>query len=114
MAMASPMRVRHRRPMAGPSSLSFVRLRTGRPKQLPTPEEAADYQFTPMERELLRSWEAPLIMGDPASVTAQLDELVARTGVQEMFVTSNIHGHDARMRSYELLADAWELTPLPV
>ena len=98
--------------LAGPSSLSFVRLRTGRPTQLPTPEEAAEYQFTPMERELLRSWEAPLIMGDPVSVTTQLEALVERTGVQEMFVTSNIHGHAERLRSYELLAEAWGVPSL--
>lgn len=100
--------------LAGPSSLSFVRLRTGRPMQLPSPEEAAEYQFTPMERELLRSWEAPLIMGDPDSVRAQLDDLTARTGVQEMFITSNIHGHADRLRSYTLLAEAWGVQPLAV
>ncbi len=93
--------------LAGSSALSFVRLRTGRPMQLPTPEEAADYAFTPMERELLRAWEAPLVVGDPETVRDQLEELAERTGVDEMFVTSNIHGHADRLRSYELLAEAW-------
>ena len=46
--------------LSGPSALSFVRLRQGRPTQLPTPEEAAEYVFTPTEREIVRSWTAPL------------------------------------------------------
>ena len=41
--------------LSGPSALSFVRLRQGRPTQLPTPEEAAEYVFTPRERELVRT-----------------------------------------------------------
>ena len=41
--------------LSGPSALSFVRLRQGRPTQLPTPEEAAEYVFTPTEREIVRA-----------------------------------------------------------
>ena len=44
----------HARWLSGPSALSFVRLRQGRPTQLPTPEEAAEYVFTPTEREIVR------------------------------------------------------------
>lgn len=93
--------------LAGPSSLSFVRLRQGRPTQLPTPEAAAAHKFSPMERELLRSWEAPLVVGNPDEVTAQLEALAERTGVDEMFVTTMIHGHADRLHSYDLLAESW-------
>jgi luciferase family oxidoreductase group 1 len=93
--------------LAGPSALSFVRLRMGRPMQLPTPEEAADYVFTPMEREVAKQWHAPLIVGDPATVKHALVQLAARTGVQELMVTTMVHGHEDRMRSYELLAEGW-------
>jgi alkanesulfonate monooxygenase SsuD/methylene tetrahydromethanopterin reductase-like flavin-dependent oxidoreductase (luciferase family) len=97
--------------LAGPSALSFVRLRMGRPMQLPTPEEAADYVFTPVEREVAKQWHAPLITGDPASVKQQLEALARRTGVHELMITTMVHGHQDRMRSYELLAEAW---PMPV
>jgi luciferase family oxidoreductase group 1 len=95
--------------IAGSSSLSFVRLRSGRPTALPSPEEAAAHEFTPMERELLQAWKAPLIMGDPTEVRAQLEDLTERTGVDEMFVTSNVHSHADRLRSFELLAKTWGL-----
>jgi luciferase family oxidoreductase group 1 len=93
--------------LSGPSSLSFVRLRQGRPMQLPTPEEAAEYQFTPFERELLRQWTAPLIVGDPGKVRAELDALAAATRVDELMITTMVHGRDDRLRSYEFVANAY-------
>ena len=97
--------------LAGPSSVSFVRLRTGRPTPLPTPEAAAEYRFTPMEQELLRSWNGPLICGDPDEVTAGLRALADRTGVDEFVVTTMVHGAPDRLHSYELIADAWGTVP---
>jgi luciferase family oxidoreductase group 1 len=95
--------------LSGPSSLSFVRLRQGRPQPMPTPEEAAEYVFTPSERELLRHWTAPLIVGDPSEVRRGLEELAVRTGVDELMVTTMVPGHEDRLRSYELVAEACDL-----
>ena len=95
--------------LSGPSALSFARLRQGRPTQLPTPEEAAEYVFTPTEREIVRAWTAPLVRGEPEQVRAELEELVRRTGADELMITTMIHGPDDRLRSYELLAEAWDL-----
>jgi luciferase family oxidoreductase group 1 len=96
--------------LSGPSSLSFVRLRQGRPTRLPTPEEAAEHVFTPFEKELLRSWDGPLIRGDPDEVAEGLAELATQTGVDEMMITTMVHGPADRMRSYELVAEAAGLT----
>ncbi|HEY5012253.1 MAG TPA: LLM class flavin-dependent oxidoreductase [Acidimicrobiia bacterium] len=98
--------------LSGPSALSFVRLRQGRPTQLPTPEDAAEYVFTPSERELVRTWTAPLIVGDPDEVRTQLEALALRTGVDELMITTMVHGATDRLRSYELLAEAWNLAPI--
>jgi luciferase family oxidoreductase group 1 len=99
--------------LSGPSALSFVRLRQGRPTQLPTPEEAAEYVFTPNEREVVRSWTTPLIRGEPGQVRAELEALVQRTGADELMITTMIHGPADRRRSYELVADAWNLSSVP-
>jgi len=96
--------------LAGPSRLSFVRLRTGRPQAFATPEEAAERTFTPMEKELLKGWEANAIVGSPSTVEAKLRALVDRTGADELIVTTMVHGHQDRVRSYELLADLAGLT----
>jgi luciferase family oxidoreductase group 1 len=95
--------------LSGSSALSFVRLRQGRPAPMPTPEEAAEYVFTPFERELVRSWTAPLIVGDPDEVRRGLEELASRTSVDELMVTTMVHGHEDRLRSFELVAEACDL-----
>jgi luciferase family oxidoreductase group 1 len=93
--------------LAGSSSVSFVRLRQGRPTPLPSPEEAAEYTFTPFERELLKMWSRPLVVGAPATVQAGLDELAARTGADELMLTTLVHGAEDRLRSYELVAEMY-------
>jgi luciferase family oxidoreductase group 1 len=98
--------------LSGSSAVSFVRLRQGRPTQLPTPEAAAEYVFTPGEREIVRIWTAPLVVGDPDDVRTQLEALAHRTGADELMITTIVHGSADRLRSYELLADAWELAPI--
>src|SRR5262249_31438566 len=54
--------------LAGSSRLSMVRLRQGRPTELPSPEEAAAHDFTPQEQAIVASWQAPLIAGDADEV----------------------------------------------
>ncbi len=98
--------------LSGPSALSFVRLRQGRPTQLPTPEEAAEYVFTPTEREIVRAWTAPLVRGEPEHVRDELEALAQRTGADELMITTMLHGPADRMRSYELLAQSWDLAAL--
>jgi luciferase family oxidoreductase group 1 len=99
--------------LAGPSKVSFVRLRQGRPTQLPAPEDAATYTFTPLERELVKTWTAPLVCGDPQTVREQLLTLAAATEADELMITTMVHGHDDRMRSYELVAEAFDLPCAP-
>jgi luciferase family oxidoreductase group 1 len=88
-------------------ALAMLRLRTGRPGLTPTPEEAEAYPFSPMEREFVDSWLANVVYGDPAEVRAGLDALVARTGADELVITANAHTPAARLRSYDLIADAY-------
>ncbi|ALC29760.1 MULTISPECIES: LLM class flavin-dependent oxidoreductase [unclassified Streptomyces] len=90
-------------------ALSMVRLRTGRPGLIPSPEEAAAYDFSPMEREFVDGWLADVIHGTADEVRTGLDDLAKRTGADELMITANAHGGEARLRSYELIADAYGL-----
>ena len=96
--------------LAAPGALAFLRLRSGRPDVFPTPEEAAEYQFTPHEREMVKAWTGSHVIGDPVSVRRQLEDLVARTGADELMITTIVHGHNDRIESYRLLADAFSLS----
>ena len=86
----------------------MIRLRTGRPGLVPTPEEAEAYEFSPMEREFVDSWNANVIHGTPDEVRTGLDDLQKRTGADELMITGNAHSADVRLRSYELIAQAYD------
>jgi alkanesulfonate monooxygenase SsuD/methylene tetrahydromethanopterin reductase-like flavin-dependent oxidoreductase (luciferase family) len=49
-------------------------------------------------------------VGSRESVRAGLERFVADTGADEVIVAAAIYDHAARLRSYELLAEAFELT----
>ncbi|MEU7028715.1 LLM class flavin-dependent oxidoreductase [Streptomyces sp. NPDC046275] len=97
----------HRQVLTG--ALSMLRLRTGRPGLVPTPEQAEAYAFAPAEREFVDGWLANIVYGTPDEVRDGLDALQKRTGADELMITANAHSGDARLRSYELIADAYGL-----
>jgi luciferase family oxidoreductase group 1 len=90
---------------AGPGRLAMVRLRSGRPGRYPTPEEAAAYTFTPHEKEIAKGLGRSAIVGSVETVRTGLDALVARTGADELMVTTMVHGHADRLESYRLVAE---------
>ena len=87
--------------------LSFVRLRSGRPGTLPSPDEAEQYAFTPAERQLLEARGSAHLAGDPEQVTGELGALVTSPHADELMVTTMTWDPAARLHSYELLAKAW-------
>nr|WP_030908376.1 MsnO8 family LLM class oxidoreductase [Streptomyces sp. NRRL F-5126] len=90
-------------------ALSMVRLRTGRPGLVPTPQEAEAYPFGEREREFVDGWLANIVHGTPDAVRDGLDALQKRTGADELMLTANAHTASVRLRSYELIADAYGL-----
>ncbi|WP_173261339.1 LLM class flavin-dependent oxidoreductase [Streptomyces pacificus] len=100
---------REARRQAMTGALAMLRLTTGRPGLIPAPEEAEAYGLGPMEREFVAGRLADIVHGTPDEVRAGLDELQKRTGADELMITANIHGGGARLRSYELIADAYGL-----
>jgi luciferase family oxidoreductase group 1 len=99
--------------LAGSSALSFLRLRQGRPGRMPSPEEAAGYNYTFAERDLIEQRISRTVLGSPESVHAQLVALARETGVDELMVTTMTYDHADRVRSFELIARGW-LDPVPV
>ncbi|RFU85441.1 LLM class flavin-dependent oxidoreductase [Streptomyces triticagri] len=93
-------------------ALSMVRLRTGRPGLVPSPEEAEAHTFSEIEQDFVNGWLGNVIHGTPDAVRTGLDDLQKRTGAAELMITANAHGGAARLRSYELIADAYELPQL--
>lgn len=90
-------------------ALSMVRLRTGRPGLVPTPEETEAYTFSEMERDFVEGWVGNVVHGTPDAVRDGLNELQKRTGADELMITANAHTASVRIRSYDLIADAYGL-----
>ncbi len=94
---------------AGAGALSMLLLRTGRLQETPTPEQAAAYPYSQAERNLIAAMQSAEVIGSADQVRAGLDELVDRFGVDELMITTRAHGAKARLRSFELIADAYAL-----
>ncbi|HZA57859.1 MAG TPA: LLM class flavin-dependent oxidoreductase [Solirubrobacterales bacterium] len=97
--------------LAGPARLSFARLRQGRPTRFPTPEEAAAHDFTAQEEAAVKAVSGSAVIGDPDRVREGLLEFAAKTEADELMLTTMVHAHEDRLRSYELVAEAMELAP---
>jgi alkanesulfonate monooxygenase SsuD/methylene tetrahydromethanopterin reductase-like flavin-dependent oxidoreductase (luciferase family) len=52
-----------------------------------------------------------MVIGAPEQAKAQLLELAAQYGVEELVVVSICYDFAARLKSYELLAQVFGLTP---
>jgi luciferase family oxidoreductase group 1 len=95
--------------LASTIDLNFVRRAKGVYAPLESPEAALAYDYTAIDRERIAQNRARLAVGSPDVVKARLDELAEATKADEIMITTMIHDHDARKRSYALLAQAFSL-----
>ena len=84
--------------------LSFVRRAKGEHLPLASPEDAAAYDYSEVDRARIAQNRIKLSVGSPATVKARLKPLIDAARAQELMVTTMIFDHAARKRSYELLA----------
>jgi len=95
--------------IASSALLSFVQLRSGRPGRLPSPDEAMAHVFTPEQQALVASYKKLQIVGTPLQVRARIEEIVTRTEADEVMIATHAADVAARIRSYELVAEVFEL-----
>lgn len=96
--------------LARPADLTLLRFGQGKSAPLPSVEKATLYPYTDEEREFVRFNRTRLFVGSPATVREGLSHLADQCGVDEIIVTTLMHEHQARRRSYELLAEAFALS----
>jgi luciferase family oxidoreductase group 1 len=100
--------------LATSSRMTLTLLRRGQLIPVPTPEHATAF----LEREgKLQHRSLPGrrgIIGSPTTVRAGIEELAAEYDAEEVIVVTITHDHAARRRSYELLAEAFDLQRGPV
>src|SRR6188472_2862902 len=85
---------------------AFVNLRRGRPGKLPPPDEGFPERLSPVEAQMIEEMLAYTVAGSAETVRRGLEAIVARTGADELMLTSQIYDHAARLGSYEIAAEA--------
>ncbi|MEN9774517.1 MAG: hypothetical protein RL322_1587 [Pseudomonadota bacterium] len=73
---------------------------------LPPPIDDIEQYWSPAERSHAMRMLECSIVGNPDTVARGLRQFIARTGVDEVIATGMIFEHQARLRSFELLAEA--------
>jgi alkanesulfonate monooxygenase SsuD/methylene tetrahydromethanopterin reductase-like flavin-dependent oxidoreductase (luciferase family) len=104
------------RALAASGRMAFTMLRRGQLIAVPPVEQAQRF-LAAEARERERgdaAGDAPrserrTVVGGPDTVREQLAEVVSSYGAEEAIVVCITYEHDARRRSYELLAEAFQL-----
>jgi luciferase family oxidoreductase group 1 len=96
--------------LAKSADLHFARRALGQYGPLASPEEAAAYPYTPIDRQRVAHNRSRLIVGSPGQVRERIQALVDKTKADEVMVTTMVFDHAARKRSYELLSNEFGLT----
>ena len=96
--------------LASTMDLARLRINRGEFLPLPSPEEALAYPYSEAEREAVRHYRDMSIVGAPDTVRVLIEAKARDSGADEVMVVTNVHSHAERLRSYELLAEAFGLS----
>jgi luciferase family oxidoreductase group 1 len=97
------------RRLAASGRMTFTLLRRGELIAVPPPEEAIEFLAAEDRTGERPRSERRAVIGSPATVRTELEEVAARYGAEEVIVVSITYEHEARRHSYELLAEAFGL-----
>lgn len=84
----------------------FLSLRRNQPSKFQAPKNM-DEVWSEMEKEAVGQTldSIATIIGDKESVKQQLEDLIERTGADELIIASGIYDPKARLRSFEILSE---------
>lgn len=92
--------------LAKTMDLMWVRMRRGERGRLPSPEEGAAYDYSPEEQHVVNQYRRIAIVGSPDTVRERIDTVARETKADEVMVSATIYDDEARLRSFELVAEA--------
>jgi luciferase family oxidoreductase group 1 len=100
--------------IAASGRMAFTLLRRGQLVAIPSPEKAE--RFLASDSGGAEAGPRPrrrTIVGEPAAVRAEVEEVAASYGADEVIAVNVTYSHADRRRSYELLAEAFALQAVP-
>ncbi|GAA4836542.1 LLM class flavin-dependent oxidoreductase [Algivirga pacifica] len=89
--------------------LVMLYVETGRKLRLQSYEELKKIPLSPMEQARIQQNRHRMVFGTPEVVKEKLENLAEQYGTDEMMIVTITHDFKDRLRSYELLAEAFEL-----
>lgn len=95
--------------LAASIDLRRLQMATGRESVVATTAEALAYPYTERDREIIRRERARAVIGTPDEVAARLQRIADDFAADELMVITITGDYAARLRSYELLARAFDL-----
>ena len=81
----------------------------GQYRPLPSIEEAQAFPYTEADRAAIARNRTRLFVGSPATLMQKLEPIIAASHADELMVITAVFDHEARKRSYGLLADVFGL-----
>jgi luciferase family oxidoreductase group 1 len=84
---------------------AFLNMIRGRFGQLPPPVDSMDGLWSPHEETALLRQFGYAVVGDKEQVRTRLQAVLDQTGADELIIASQIFDHEARLRSFEIIAD---------
>jgi alkanesulfonate monooxygenase SsuD/methylene tetrahydromethanopterin reductase-like flavin-dependent oxidoreductase (luciferase family) len=84
---------------------STLNNRTGRPSRVLLPVANFMARLDPYAQAILADAFACAIVGGPDTVRRGLEDMIQRTGADELMVTASIFDHGKRKRSFEIVAE---------
>ena len=92
--------------LALPLRVAASRLAKGTPAAFATVEEAKHYRFGPEDHVVIERFTRGSIVGDIDHVRTELPRVAHALGADEVLISSLIPDHEARVASYERIAEA--------
>jgi len=86
---------------------AFLNLVRGRPGPLPAPVDSMDGLWNAAERRAVGDMLSASVVGGPETVRRGVGALVDRVRPDEIIINAAIFDHEARRRSYEIVARVW-------
>ena len=90
--------------------MAFTLFQRGELRPVPPIETALEFLARPLDDPFAVVRQRRTIVGSPATVVPQIRGVARAYGVDEVMVVTITYDHEARRRSYELLADAFGLS----
>ena len=84
---------------------AFLGIVTGKRKLMQLPVDSMNDLWAPAEQAYVEQMLTYSFVGGPETISRKLQQFVARTQVNELMFASYVYDHEARLKSYELLAE---------